>query len=269
MKPFAHTHAVVTGASSGIGRATAVALANQGVREILIHYLANESGAKQTADMVIKAGASVVLHSADLSDADARASLVDVAWQRLGVVHTWVNNAGADVLTGEGSELSFEAKLQRLINVDVLGTVALSRLVAKRLRLQTQDTKPPSMVFIGWDQATEGMEGDAGQMFGPVKAAVMAYANSLAQDLAPLVRVNTVAPGWIKTKWGQSTSDYWDRRAKHQSLMHRWGTTKDVAAAICYLANPDHSFITGQTLQVNGGWNRTGAKQPLDLGAQA
>ena len=54
------------------------------------------------------------------------------------------------------------------------------------------------------------MEGDAGQMFGPVKAAVMAYANSLAQSVAPAIRVNTVAPGWIQTAWGESASEYWD-----------------------------------------------------------
>ena len=112
------------------------------------------------------------------------------------------------------------------------------------------------MTFIGWDQAIEGMEGDAGQMFGPVKAAVMAFAASLAQELAPDVRINTIAPGWIQTSWGEKASEYWDARAKTQSLMNRWGKPDDVARAVLYVSNPANSFINAQTINVSGGWNR-------------
>ncbi|MGB7346504.1 MAG: SDR family oxidoreductase [Pirellulaceae bacterium] len=262
MNPFVNTNAVVTGASSGIGQATAVALARAGAQRILVHYHRNVAGANETAELVRKAGAEAVVHSADLSSAASRESLIDVAWQKLGPIHTWINNAGADVLTGAASELAFDAKLELLINVDVLGTISLSRLVTQRMLSQDSAELPPSVTFIGWDQAPHGMEGDAGQMFGPVKSAVMAYANSLAQSVAPNIRVNTVAPGWIQTKWGESTSDYWDKRAKNQSLMHRWGTPDDIAQAIVYLASPSNTFITGQTINVNGGWNRKHGKSP-------
>lgn len=260
MKPFANTTAVVTGASSGIGQATAVALAKAGAKRILVHYHRNADGANQTAEMIKAAGAEPVVHSADLSSATSRENLVHYAWQELGEIQTWVNNAGVDVLTGSAAELDFDAKVRLLMDVDVLGTIALSRLVTARLLQQSATADPPSMVFIGWDQAPDGMEGDAGQMFGPVKAAVMAYANSLAQSAAPNIRVNTVAPGWIQTKWGESTSDYWDQRAKDQSLMHRWGVPDDIAQAIVYLATPSNTFVTGQILQVNGGWNRQPTK---------
>ncbi len=255
MKPFSKTHAVVTGASSGIGQTTAIALAKAGAQRILIHFHRNRSGADQTAQHVRKAGSEAVVHSADLGDASQRDELMEVAWNELQVVHTWVNNAGLDVLTGEIADADFDTKLRRLMEVDVLGTIALSRKVAIRMGSQALAI-PPSMTFIGWDQAPEGMEGDAGQMFGPVKAAVMAFANSLAQEVAPLIRINTVAPGWIQTKWGESTGEYWDARAKNQSLMNRWGRPQDVAEAILYLADPANSFATGQTLNVNGGWNR-------------
>ncbi len=134
------------------------------------------------------------------------------SFESLGHVQTWVNNAGADVLTGKAASLGFDDKLRRLLDVDVVGTIQLSRMVAHRL-VQQEMQMPASMVFIGWDQAPHGMEGDAGQMFGPVKAAVMAFSASLAQTLAPNVRVNTIAPGWIRTSWGESTSDYWSVRA--------------------------------------------------------
>ena len=77
---------------------------------------------------------------------------------------------------------------------------------------------------------------------------------SLAQSLAPKVRVNCIAPGWIQTKWGQSASEDWQRRAKSDALMDRWGQPEDVAAAAAYLASEESGFVSGQVLSVNGGF---------------
>jgi 3-oxoacyl-[acyl-carrier protein] reductase len=267
---------VVTGASSGIGQRIAIELARQsmlwsnharGDRQprLLVHYRNNLAGARQTADAVNALGVPTELVSADICDPEERQRLLDQAASFLDRPTTWVNNAGADVLTGTARHQSFAAKLQRLLETDVIGTIHLSREVVGRFwpaadqrRENDLAATPPSMTFIGWDQAPLGMEGDAGQMFGPVKAAVMAFANSLAQEVAPDIRVNTIAPGWIKTAWGETTDSYWDSRAKQQSLMNRWGTARDVARAVCFAADPTNTFLTGQTLQVNGGWNRTG-----------
>ncbi|MCA9136569.1 MAG: SDR family oxidoreductase [Planctomycetales bacterium] len=264
--------AVITGSSSGIGREIAIQLAQQSSGDdqshLVIHYRRNRSGAEQTARLVQAIGCRVDVVQADLCDPDQRSRLVDFAWDFLGVPTTWVNNAGADVLTGDARKLSFTEKLDRLIATDVLATIDLSRQVIERMMdgigpdaSHANDSQPnlfpPSMTFIGWDQAPFGMEGDAGQMFGPVKAAVMAFANSLAQEVAPAIRVNTVAPGWIKTAWGESTDSYWDNRAKAESLMDRWGSPADVARAVCFVADPANTFCSGQTIHVNGGWNRT------------
>lgn len=252
---FSGTSAVVTGASSGIGATIATALAESGVGKLLIHYRSNSEGAAKTVAAAKERGCEATSLAADLSSPADVERLAEVAFDRLGPIQTWVNNAGVDVLTGPDASLDFDAKLERLLDVDVRGTIGLSRRVAARLASQPSD-RPPAMVFIGWDQAPLGMEGDAGQMFGPVKAAVMAFAASLAQSVAPTVRVNTVAPGWIRTSWGESTSDYWDRRAQGQSLMDRWGRPEDIARAVLYAADPDNTFLTGQTIAVNGGWNR-------------
>lgn len=246
---------IVTGASSGIGRAIAIELATRGAGHVLVHFNRNEEGANQTADAVRSAGSRASILQADLADDQAIDLFVADAFETMGDVGAWINNAGLDVLTGPNAELSFQEKLKRLMAVDLVGTVRMSRDVVNRLG--RQETRiPPSMTFIGWDQAPHGMEGDAGQMFGPVKAAVMAFANSLAQEVAPGIRVNTVAPGWIQTSWGESTSDYWDGRAKSQSLMQRWGTPEDVARAVAYVSDPSSTFLTGQTIAVNGGWSR-------------
>ena len=249
-------HAVITGASSGIGKAIAIEMARHGAHRILIHYCSNQAGAEQTAAEVESFGSQAVLCQADLSISDDRDFLVHDAFSKLETIDAWVNNAGVDVLTGDTASLEFEEKLERLVAVDLLGTISLSRLVVDYWLRQTDCQSAPAIIFIGWDQATEGMEGEAGEMFGPVKAAVMAYAKNLAQSVAPRIRVNAVAPGWIRTAWGSEVDGYWDRRAKHQSLMRRWGTPEDVARAVVFLSSAESSFVTGQVLEVNGGWNR-------------
>jgi 3-oxoacyl-[acyl-carrier protein] reductase len=82
----------------------------------------------------------------------------------------------------------------------------------------------------------------------------MAFTRSLAQSLAPEVRVNCLAPGWIRTSWGQGASKYWQQRAARQSLRGRWGTPEDVARAAAFLASPAADFITGQEIPINGGF---------------
>ena len=106
---------------------------------------------------------------------------------------------------------------------------------------------------MGWDQAETGMEGDSGELFAATKGAVMAFTRSLALSLAPTVRVNAVAPGWIKTSWGESTSRGWHERVLRETPLKRWGTPDDVAEAVRFLVGPASAFVTGQVLRVNGG----------------
>jgi 3-oxoacyl-[acyl-carrier protein] reductase len=106
---------------------------------------------------------------------------------------------------------------------------------------------------MGWDQAVSGQAGDGGEMFSAAKGAIMAFSCSLAKSLAPKVRVNCLAPGWICTAWGQSTSEFWDRRARGESLLNRWGTPEDVARVARFLASPAGAFVNGQIVPVNGG----------------
>ncbi|MCA9121786.1 MAG: SDR family oxidoreductase [Planctomycetaceae bacterium] len=245
--------AVVTGSSSGIGRAIAVELARAGA-DVMVHARSNRAGAESTSQLIQELGRDSLVHLADLSDSSEHLRLVEQAWQWRGGVDIWINNAGADVLTGTNANLSFEEKLKILWQVDVLATIGLSRLVGQRM---SQHNRGAVILNLGWDQAEHGMAGESGEMFATTKGAVMSFSKSLAQTLAPQIRVNCLAPGWIKTSWGDDATEYWQNRAKRESLSNRWGTPEDVARVARFLASPAASFITGQTISINGGYRRS------------
>jgi 3-oxoacyl-[acyl-carrier protein] reductase len=244
--------AVVTGATSGIGRAVAVELASHGGR-VVVHGRDAERAQQVCDELGKQYGAEAIPLLADLGDGDACQELVEQAWawHRIDI---WVNVAGVDVLTGPAADLEFSEKLDRLWAVDVRGTILLSRAVGQRMFEERSEQSPGVIVHTGWDQAASGMSGDPGEMFGPIKAAVMAFSNSQAQTLAPRVRVNCVAPGWIQTSWGDDASDYWQQRAVKEALRDRWGTPQDVARVISFVASDDADFLNGQVIPVNGGF---------------
>lgn len=239
--------AVVTGSSTGIGRAIALELARHGA-DVLVHARSSHADAEKTAADVaaLRTESKVVL--ADLTDMAAQDELVSTAWQWR-PIDIWVNNAGVDVLTGEAAHWSFEQKLEALWRVDVVATLRLSRAIGERMRARGRGV----IINMGWDQVESGMGGDSGEFFTAVKGAVMAATRSLAKSFAPNVRVNCLAPGWIRTEWGEQASDEWQERAKSESLMQRWGNVEEVAKAAYFLASPLSEFITGHTLPINGG----------------
>jgi 3-oxoacyl-[acyl-carrier protein] reductase len=109
------------------------------------------------------------------------------------------------------------------------------------------------IINIGWDQAAVGMEGDSGELFAATKGAVMSFSRSLALSLAPKVRVHCIAPGWIKTAWGESASDPWQERVLTETPLNRWGSPEDVAALAAFLCSREATYLTGQVWNCNGG----------------
>jgi 3-oxoacyl-[acyl-carrier protein] reductase len=250
-------NAVITGSSSGIGRAIALHLAAAGAH-VLVHARANRAGAEETAADARRHGVDAKVLLADLSRIDQLTQFPEDAWNWR-AIDILVNNAGADTLTGEAAHWPFEQKLEALWRLDVAATAVLSRTIGSRMKKRGSGT----IVNIGWDQAEHGMPGDSGELFAAVKGAVMAFTRSAAQTLAPEVHVNCVAPGWIKTGWGERAGQYWQDRAESESLLGRWGTPDDVASVVAFLASPAADFINGQILPVNGGWRRSdGPPQP-------
>jgi 2-amino-4-hydroxy-6-hydroxymethyldihydropteridine diphosphokinase len=235
-QPLVGMRALVTGSTSGIGVAIASAFVERGA-SVLSHGRRGGGGTLGFASRL----------TADLSIPSECDWLAEESWgDGLDVL---VCNAGADTLTGDAAKWDFDRKLDALLNVDLKGTMRLARNLGARMKARGRGV----ILTVGWDQAETGMEGDSGQLFAAVKGAVTCFTRSLAKSLAPEVRVNCLAPGWIRTAWGETASAVWQERVRRETPLGVWGLPEEVAAAAVWLASPESRFLTGQTIRVNGG----------------
>ena len=247
--PLAGRVVLVTGASSGIGRAIALAAAHAG-GDVAITYRTNERGAREVEQQVRARGQRAATFRVDVADDTSVKELGPAAVKVFGRLDVWVNNAGADILTGPGALLSDGEKLDLLLAVDLRGTILASWRAAEILA-----TQPDGGVIINmsWDHVLTGMAGTNPQMFAAVKGGVLAFSKSLARSVAPRVRVNVIAPGWIETAFGEGLDDETRRTIAGSTPLARWGTPDDVANAAVFLASPAAAFLTGQMILVGGG----------------
>jgi 3-oxoacyl-[acyl-carrier protein] reductase len=244
--PLTGLRTVVTGASSGIGRAIAIAFAAAGAR-VGIGFWRSSETAKALAAELGGPDAHPLLQ-ADLGTSEGCTSIVHQAFAALGHVDVWVNNAGADVLTGEARSWPEERKLEVLVDVDLKATIRCSRLVAERMR------PGGSILNIGWDHATiDGMAGDNPELFAAVKGGILGFSKSFARSVAPDVRVNVLCPGWVETAYGAGVDRGFYERVAAGTPLGRWGRPEDIAGAAVWLASPAAAFVTGQAINVNGG----------------
>jgi 3-oxoacyl-[acyl-carrier protein] reductase len=240
--------AVVTGASSGIGRAIALALAAEGA-DVVVNYARSETRAREVADQILGTGRQALVVGADVSCPADVDRLVARTLDVFGAIHVWVNNAGADILTGEAATWSDEDKWDRVMAVDLKGTWLCARSAAAAIAKAGEG----AIVNLSWDHALSGMGNPTGAIYAAAKGGILALSRCLAREFAPRVRVNVVAPGWIRTKWGEEADEATSGSVVRATPLARWGTPGDVASAVLFLASPQASFITGETIIVGGG----------------
>ncbi len=242
--------ALVTGASSGIGRAIALAYAAAGA-DVVLTYRTNRRGADETADGARAAGRRVESIRADVAEQADVDALGDALRRTFGRVDVWVNNAGADILTGDAARLSRIEKLDRLLAVDLRGTV-----LASWKAVELMDVQPSGGVILNmsWDHVLGGgLKSEYAQVFCAAKGGVYSFSRALAHAVAPRIRVNVLGPGWIETAYGSELDPAVKQRISKKIPLGRWGTPEDIAHAAVYLASDTAAYVTGQMLMINGG----------------
>lgn len=239
---------LVTGASSGIGRAIALRCARAGA-DLAITYRKNQAGAEATAREIRALGRHAEIMRIDVRRSEDIDLLVDQLRNAFDRVDVWVNNAGADILTGEGARLSRLEKLDLVLAVDLRGTVLASWAAVDFMRARQGGV----IINLSWDHVLQGMAGENPGIYSVGKGGIAGFSKSLARDVAPDVRVNILAPGFIETAFGEQADSTFRQKVIEMTPLGRWGTPEDVANAAVFLASDQSAFLTGQTIMVNGG----------------
>ncbi len=243
-----HKIVLVTGASSGIGRAIALRCARAGA-DLAITYRKNQSGAETTAQEIRSLGRRVEVIRADIGRPEDIGALVQRVKAAFGIVDVWINNAGADILTGEAGRLARLEKLDLVLSVDLRGTVLASWAAVDLMRAQGGG----AIINMAWDHISLGMKGENPGLYSAAKGGIASFSKSLARDVAPEIRVNILAPGFIETAFGEGADPKFRQQVIEMTPLRRWGSPDDVAAAAVFLASEDAGFLTGQMISVNGG----------------
>jgi 3-oxoacyl-[acyl-carrier protein] reductase len=240
---------LVTGASSGIGRAIALRCARAGA-DLAITYRKNQSGAETTAREIRSLGRRAEVVRTDVSQNNDIEALVRRLGKEFQRIDVWVNNAGADILTGEAGRLTRLQKLDIVLAVDLRGTVLASWAAVDFMR---ERGGGGTIINLSWDHIIQGMEGENPAIYSAAKGGVASFSKSLAREVAPDIRVNILAPGFIETAFGEQADSRFRQRVIEMTPLGRWGTPDDVAGAALFLASDESAFLTGQMIMVNGG----------------
>jgi 3-oxoacyl-[acyl-carrier protein] reductase len=237
--------AVVTGGSRGIGRAATQALASRGA-SVVFSYVNGEEAARETADLVQKAGGKAEAVRCDVSNFAEAEAFVDAAAKRLGRLDILVANAGVSI---DGLLLRVkEEDLDRTFAVNVKGAIACAKASLKPM----MRAKSGRILFIS---SVVGEMGNAGQVaYSASKGALVAVTKSLAREYASRsITVNAITPGYVDTDMTRALTEEQRQAMLGVVPLGRAASAMEIAAAIAYLASDEAGYITGHTLRINGG----------------
>jgi len=240
--------ALVTGSSSGIGRATAEALAANGAR-VAINFHRNEAGATAAQVQITAAGGSAIVIQADVTQATDVQSLVDRTVAEFGPIDILVNNAGSLIERLKILELT-EERWDEVIDLNLKSAFLCCKSVAGSM----MERKAGAIINVSSIAGRNG--GALGSIhYSTAKGGLITFTKGLAKELGPFgVRVNAVSPGVIDTPYHeQFSSPEMMKTYAGMIPLGRIGTPPEVARVICFLASDAASYLAGETIEINGG----------------
>lgn len=237
--------AIVTGASRGIGRSIALALASQGAN-VVVNYAGSVDRANEVVEEIKKMGRGSLSIQGDVSDSDAVSQMVKETIDTFGSLDILVNNAG---ITKDNLLMRMkENEWDDVINTNLKGVFLCTKAVTRQMMKQRNGR----IINI---TSIVGVTGNPGQAnYVAAKAGVIGFTKTTAKELAQRnITVNAVAPGFITTDMTDKLSDDVKNAMLGQIPLGKFGNPEDIANAVIFLASDESSYITGQTLHIDGG----------------
>ena len=243
---FAGKTSIVTGASRGVGRATALRLAEGGAN-VIVNFLTNEQEAIETVRQCEEKGAEALAVQGDVSDFRNAEAIARAALDKFGRIDLLVCNAG--IWEGASIEDMTEELWNKVIDTNLKSAWAMTKACVPSIKKH----QGGAIVMVS---STSGQRGEANYSnYSASKGGQISFTKALATELAPKIRVNAVAPGWIETAIVRPVFevDTYKQSVLNSIPLNRMATTDDVALAICFLLSDWSRHITGEILNINGG----------------
>jgi 3-oxoacyl-[acyl-carrier protein] reductase len=243
---FAGKTAIVTGASRGVGRATALRLAEGGAN-VVVNFLTSEEEAIETVRQCEERGVEALAVQGDVSDFRNAEAIAKAALDKFGRIDLLVCNAG--IWEGASIEEMTEELWNKVIDTNLKSAWAMTKACVPAIK------KHPGGAIV-MVSSTSGQRGEANYSnYSASKGGQISFTKALATELAPKVRVNAVAPGWIETAMVRPVfeDDTYKQSVLNSIPLNRMATTDDIALSICFLLSDWSRDITGEILNINGG----------------